>query len=72
MNPLRLLDKTYEPHLNLEPYLYDCVAEHKGSISAEHGLGFKKRNFIYHSKTESAVRVMSQMKRVMDPNRQDI
>ena len=52
----------------LEPYLYDCVAEHKGSISAEHGLGFKKRNFIYHSKTESAVRVMSQMKRVMDPN----
>jgi FAD/FMN-containing dehydrogenase len=42
----------------LEPYLYDCVAEHKGSISAEHGLGFKKRNFIYHSKTESAVRVM--------------
>lgn len=52
----------------LEPFLYDCVAEHNGSISAEHGLGFKKRNFIYHSKTESAVRVMSQMKRVMDPN----
>lgn len=52
----------------LEPFLYDWVAKHRGSISAEHGLGFKKRDFIYHSKSESAVRIMNQMKQVLDPN----
>lgn len=52
----------------LEPFLYDWVANHRGSISAEHGLGFKKRDFIYHSKSESAVRTMNQMKQVLDPN----
>ncbi|XP_063410334.1 D-2-hydroxyglutarate dehydrogenase, mitochondrial-like [Mytilus trossulus] len=52
----------------LEPFLYDWVAKHRGSISAEHGLGFKKRDFIYHSKSESAVRIMNQMKLVLDPN----
>ena len=52
----------------LEPFLYDCVANCQGSISAEHGLGFKKRDFIYHSKSESAVRVMSNMKQTLDPN----
>ena len=36
----------------------------RGSISAEHGLGFKKRNFIHFSKSDSAVFLMKQIKQV--------
>ncbi|XP_064611962.1 D-2-hydroxyglutarate dehydrogenase, mitochondrial-like [Liolophura sinensis] len=52
----------------IEPFIYDWVAEHKGSISAEHGLGFKKKDFIYHSKSKAAVQLMKDMKRLLDPN----
>ena len=51
----------------IEPYIYDWVAQWKGSVSAEHGLGFKKKQFIYHSKSRSAVTVMKQMKKLLDP-----
>ena len=30
----------------LEPYVYDWVAERRGSISAEHGLGQMKSQYI--------------------------
>jgi FAD/FMN-containing dehydrogenase len=39
----------------------------KGSISAEHGLGFKKRDYIRFSKSEKAVQVMQQIKKSFDP-----
>jgi len=51
----------------IEPYLYEWTSSHRGSISAEHGLGFKKRNFIHYSKSDSAVSLMKQIKSVFDP-----
>ncbi|XP_053388422.1 D-2-hydroxyglutarate dehydrogenase, mitochondrial-like, partial [Mercenaria mercenaria] len=51
----------------IEPFVYDWVAKYRGSISAEHGLGFKKRQFIYHSKSRSAVTVMKNIKGIFDP-----
>ncbi|CAL1529799.1 unnamed protein product [Lymnaea stagnalis] len=51
----------------IEPYVFDWVAEHRGSVSAEHGLGFKKRNYIYHSKTLPAVALMATLKKAIDP-----
>ncbi|XP_077998542.1 D-2-hydroxyglutarate dehydrogenase, mitochondrial-like [Glandiceps talaboti] len=51
----------------IEPYIYEWVSKHKGSISAEHGLGFKKKNFIQYSKSDSAVELMQKMKNLMDP-----
>ncbi|CAL4068451.1 unnamed protein product, partial [Meganyctiphanes norvegica] len=52
----------------IEPFVYEWTAMRKGSISAEHGLGFKKRNYIHFSKSNSAIGLMKQMKAVMDPN----
>lgn len=57
-----------ELHGLIEPFIYDYVAECKGSISAEHGLGFAKHKYIYHSKSEAAVDMMLQMKQLFDPN----
>ena len=60
----------YSPEVmnQIEPYIYDWVSRHQGSVSAEHGLGFKKRNFIYHTKSASAVRLMQVMKKSLDPH----
>ncbi|KAG8437061.1 hypothetical protein GDO86_007946 [Hymenochirus boettgeri] len=51
----------------LEPFVYEWTAQHCGSISAEHGLGFKKRNHIYYSKSPEAVQLMQILKKLLDP-----
>ncbi|KAM3930295.1 D-2-hydroxyglutarate dehydrogenase, mitochondrial isoform 2-T2 [Leptodactylus fuscus] len=66
------LNITAKSHSNslqslLEPFVYDWTAKHNGSISAEHGLGFKKRDHIYYSKSMGAVHLMQQIKRMLDP-----
>lgn len=40
----------------------------KGSMSAEHGLGFLKRHYIPLSKPDNVVRLMKTLKRSFDPN----
>ncbi|XP_072263912.1 D-2-hydroxyglutarate dehydrogenase, mitochondrial [Pyxicephalus adspersus] len=51
----------------LEPFVYEWTSRHNGSISAEHGLGFKKRDHIYYSKSREAVQVMQGIKHMLDP-----
>ncbi|XP_078616343.1 D-2-hydroxyglutarate dehydrogenase, mitochondrial-like [Branchiostoma floridae x Branchiostoma japonicum] len=51
----------------LEPWVYDWVAKCKGSVSAEHGMGILKRDYLYHSNTGPAVLLMKQLKKLMDP-----
>jgi len=52
----------------IEPYLYQWTSEQKGSISAEHGMGFKKRNYMHFSKCPAAIQSMHQIKQVFDPH----
>lgn len=52
----------------IEPALYEWTSKVRGSISAEHGLGFKKRNYIHYSKSAGTVTLMKQVKRLLDPN----
>jgi FAD/FMN-containing dehydrogenase len=56
-----------ELHALIEPYVYEYVAKLRGSISAEHGLGFVKNKYIHHSRTPEAVNLMKQIKTMMDP-----
>ena len=56
-----------ELHELIEPFVYDYVADCRGSISAEHGLGFAKHKYIHHSKSKAAVDMMLQMKQLFDP-----
>ena len=51
----------------IEPYLYERVAEVRGSVSAEHGIGIQKRNVIHYSQTPEALALMKQIKNVFDP-----
>lgn len=52
----------------LEPYIFEEVSKFRGSISAEHGVGFRKPQFIHYSKDESALQLMRDLKKSMDPN----
>ena len=63
--PVRRYDKKVEQVL--EPYVYEWIAEKKGSISAEHGLGLAKKNYIGYSRNETMIAMMKQIKNLYDP-----
>jgi FAD/FMN-containing dehydrogenase len=44
-----------------------ATAKRNGSISAEHGLGLMKAPYVGYSKTEPAIAVMQQIRRLFDP-----
>ncbi|KAK7367338.1 hypothetical protein VNO80_09349 [Phaseolus coccineus] len=52
----------------IEPFVYEWTSKHRGSISAEHGIGLMKANEIYYSKSLETVQVMASIKNLMDPN----
>ncbi|NXR14273.1 D2HDH protein, partial [Semnornis frantzii] len=51
----------------IEPFVYEWTARHSGSISAEHGLGFKKKQFIQYTKPNEAILLMQRFKAMLDP-----
>lgn len=52
----------------IEPFVYEYTAKLRGSISAEHGIGFMKRDYLKSFKQPEALDLMKQLKVVMDPN----
>ncbi|TYZ64352.1 hypothetical protein PybrP1_000264 [[Pythium] brassicae (nom. inval.)] len=52
----------------IEPFVFEFTSKHRGSISAEHGIGTHKPAFLHLSKSASAIALMQQMKAMMDPS----
>ncbi|WPK24704.1 hypothetical protein PUMCH_001987 [Australozyma saopauloensis] len=52
----------------LEPFVYEWIQEKQGSISAEHGLGFQKKNYIGYSKSDVEIKLIKDIKNHYDPN----
>ncbi|MBS9719712.1 FAD-binding oxidoreductase [Tianweitania sp. BSSL-BM11] len=48
--------------------IYQIIAKHGGSISAEHGVGLAKRDYLHHSRSAAEVAVMRALKSTLDPN----
>lgn len=44
------------------------IAKHQGSISAEHGLGVAKNEFLGYSKSPVMIQLMKKFKTMLDPN----
>lgn len=53
---------------SLEPFVYEQVSLMKGSISAEHGIGFQKRNHLHYSKSPVEIQMMKDIKTHFDPH----
>ncbi len=47
--------------------VYDVVRSFGGSISAEHGIGRSKRDFLAHTRSPSEIALMQTIKRALDP-----
>jgi FAD/FMN-containing dehydrogenase len=56
------------PEAELDRLVYSLVARRRGSISAEHGIGLLKRDFLHLSRSQEEVALMRTIKRAMDPN----
>lgn len=57
-----------EIYKRLEPFVYEYTSKLRGSISAEHGIGFLKSKYLKYSKEPEALALMKQLKVLMDPN----
>jgi len=66
---LNVVVRSYDKRIEkvLEPFVYEWIAKRSGSISAEHGLGLAKKNYIGYSKSETMIKLMKQIKQLYDP-----
>ena len=56
------------PGLEIEQAVYGVVSRRRGSISAEHGIGSLKRDFLHLSRSPEEIGLMRTIKTAMDPN----
>jgi FAD/FMN-containing dehydrogenase len=54
--------------LEIEEAVYEIVSRRKGSVSAEHGIGSLKREFLHFSRSPEELALMRAIKQAMDPN----
>lgn len=56
------------PELDIEQAVYRIVSAHRGSVSAEHGIGSLKKDFLHLSRSPDEIALMRAIKKAMDPN----
>ncbi|XP_012151768.1 D-2-hydroxyglutaric acid dehydrogenase isoform X2 [Megachile rotundata] len=61
---------TYEPEIaaELQPFIFEYISSLRGSVSAEHGVGFTKTKYLHMSRNSSEIELMHDLKKLMDPN----
>lgn len=61
--------KTWNDDINykIKNIVYYALNEFEGSISAEHGVGFEKIDYLNISRTENEINLMRTLKRALDP-----
>jgi FAD/FMN-containing dehydrogenase len=51
----------------VEEIVYGLLAPHKGSVSAEHGIGLEKRDWLHVTRSPQEIALMRTLKNAMDP-----
>lgn len=51
----------------VEEIVYSTLAERKGVISAEHGIGLDKRDYLHYSRSSDEITLMKTLKTALDP-----
>ena len=54
-------------HLQIDEIIYGLIRELSGAVSAEHGIGLMKKQFLPYSKSEPEIALMKALKQTMDP-----
>lgn len=58
----------FEACAKVNPHVFQLVKDLDGSISAEHGVGLLKRDYLPYSRSESEIAYMRALKTMFDPN----
>ena len=56
-----------QPERDIEDLVYAAVGQWRGSVSAEHGIGTIKRDYLHLSRTAEELAIMKTLKRSLDP-----
>src|SRR5215469_5553259 len=54
-------------HHDVDKLVYDLLKKRRGSVSAEHGIGLSKREFLDYSRNAQEVALMRTLKVALDP-----
>jgi FAD/FMN-containing dehydrogenase len=63
MEAAAFLEEVHE----VDRHLFTLVKQHHGSVSAEHGIGLLKREWLGYTRSAEEVALMGAVKRVLDP-----
>src|SRR5690554_1647129 len=61
-------DEFFAKCATVNKWVFETVAKYNGSISAEHGVGMTKRDYLGYSRSEAEITYMKAVKAVFDPN----
>jgi FAD/FMN-containing dehydrogenase len=68
MKPAELSPKEFYAHAkHADEAMFALVREHRGSISAEHGIGLLKKDALHYTRSAEEIALMQQLKQVLDP-----
>ena len=60
-------DETDATRKAINEIVYAPLKENQGSVSAEHGIGLHKKEYLYTSRSETEIEVMRSLKNLFDP-----
>ena len=63
MEKAAFLTRTHEA----DHMMFELVRKYRGSISAEHGIGLLKKDYLGYTRSGTEIEIMRQIKRVLDP-----
>ncbi|MFB8830171.1 FAD-binding oxidoreductase [Azotobacter sp. CWF10] len=61
-------DEFFAKCATVNKWVFEIVQKYNGSISAEHGVGMTKRDYLGYSRSEAEIAYMKAVKAVFDPN----
>jgi FAD/FMN-containing dehydrogenase len=61
-------DEFFAKCATVNKWVFEIVEKYNGSISAEHGVGMTKRDYLGYSRSEAEIAYMKAVKAVFDPN----
>lgn len=61
-------DEFFAKCATVNKWVFETVQKYNGSISAEHGVGMTKRDYLHYSRSAEEIALMKAVKAVFDPN----
>src|SRR5690554_5567268 len=61
-------DEFFAKCATVNQWVFEAVQKYNGSISAEHGVGMTKRDYLHYSRSTEEIAIMKAVKDVFDPN----